>query len=408
MSNKNFTARALSRNWVDRVVSFLPYPMLLGIGAMLLGLLLLEARGDFTRIFYLALLTPAIFLVILRPSAVCLTFDMIHSRLLLCFLLYAATTLFWARDVESVVALLKPPIYVVFFFIVASFLARTQGKWLAQIIRGASLLVIVLAIWNLWVYAGAATKSRLEGVGVLTNPLLISHAYGFYSALWVGFLATGRGCERLWAVLPLGILCALLYATGSRTPMVAILASVLWVALIRPRREVLIGGGILLALLGALFALNPEALLQRGLSYRTEIWAEVLRQSERALVWGHGHGAELQVKLDGIPYPLSDPHNMTLSVLFRLGLVGVVLWGAMYATFLHAAWKHRADAAVVIFSTAVVYGLMAGMTEGGSFLSRPKEHWLLIWVPLGLLNAALQLRQAREGYLSGVSAGAKG
>lgn len=408
MTNKHFIVRALSGNWVERIVSCLPYPMLFGIGSMLLGLLLLEERGDYTRLFYVALLAPAILLVILRPSVVCLTFDKIHSRLLLSFLLYAATTLFWTRDVESVVALLKPPIYVVFFFIGASFLARTQGKWLAQIIRGAALLAIVLAIWNLWVYAGDVTKTRLGGVGVLSNPLLISHAYGFYSALWLGFLATGRGCERLWAVLPLSILCALLYATGSRTPMVAILASVIWVALLRPRREVLIGGGILLALLGVLFALNPEAMLQRGLSYRTEIWAEVLRQSERALVWGHGYGTELQVKLEAIPYPFSDPHNMTLSVLFRLGLVGVVLWGAMYTMFLCAAWKHREDAAVVIFSTAVVYGLMAGMTEGGSFLSRPKEHWLLIWIPLGLLHAALQLRQARESYLSGARAGAKG
>ena len=84
---------------------------------------------------------------------------------------------------------------------------------------------------------------------------------------------------------------------------------------------------------------------------------------------------------------------MTLSVLYRLGLVGVAFWGAMYVASLYAAWKHKRDDAVVIFSVAVVYGLMAGMTEGGSFLSRPKEHWLLIWIPLALLNATLLLTQ---------------
>ncbi len=33
------------------------------------------------------------------------------------------------------------------------------------------------------------------------------------------------------------------------------------------------------------------------------------------------------------------------------------------------------------------YGLVAGMTEGGSFLSRPNEHWFLIWIPLALVAA---------------------
>ena len=142
------------------------------------------------------------------------------------------------------------------------------------------------------------------------------------------------------------------------TPMLALLASVVWVSLLRPRRQALFCGAALLVLVCVLFALSPEAMLQRGLSYRTEIWADVWQQSKAALIWGHGLDAELRVQLSDIPYPFSDPHNMTLSVLYRLGLVGVAFWGAMYVASLYAAWKHKRDDAVVIFSVAVVYGLI--------------------------------------------------
>jgi len=29
------------------------------------------------------------------------------------------------------------------------------------------------------------------------------------------------------------------------------------------------------------------------------------------------------------------------------------------------------------------------MTEGGSFMSRPKEHWFLIWIPIAIHLAVL-------------------
>jgi hypothetical protein len=35
----------------------------------------------------------------------------------------------------------------------------------------------------------------------------------------------------------------------------------------------------------------------------------------------------------------------------------------------------------------VVFGFVAGLTEGSAFFSRPKEQWFLIWIPLALLAA---------------------
>lgn len=80
---------------------------------------------------------------------------------------------------------------------------------------------------------------------------------------------------------------------------------------------------------------------------------------------------------------------MTLSVFHQGGVVGLLLWGILYLATLLGCWKQRANPLVFALSATVVYGLVAGMTEGGSFLSRPKEHWFLIWIPIALAAAAL-------------------
>ena len=378
--------------WVQRILSILPLPMFFGLASLLLGLLFLEERGDYARVFYLTLLAPTLLLIVLQPSIGVTTFRQPQARMVVSFLAYVTASVVVGESFRDAASLLRLPAYVLVVFIAVSFLALTQHDRLVATLRGTAVLSVFLALWNLWLFAGGS-QERLIGFGALSNPLLISHAYGFFLAIWLGFLMTGDDRSRWWAVAPLSVLAILLYETGSRTPMLALLASVVWVLVLRPRRQALFCGAALLVLVCVLFALSPEAMLQRGLSYRTEIWADVWQQSKAALIWGHGLDAELRVQLSDIPYPFSDPHNMTLSVLYRLGLVGVAFWGAMYVASLYAAWKHKRDDAVVIFSVAVVYGLMAGMTEGGSFIARPKEHWLLIWIPLALLNATLLLTQ---------------
>jgi tRNA A-37 threonylcarbamoyl transferase component Bud32 len=46
-----------------------------------------------------------------------------------------------------------------------------------------------------------------------------------------------------------------------------------------------------------------------------------------------------------------------------------------------------------------MYGIGAGLTEGGGILSRPKEHWFLLWIPLAII-AGLSVAQRRRSVLS--------
>ncbi|PLX67583.1 MAG: hypothetical protein C0607_21575 [Azoarcus sp.] len=84
-------------------------------------------------------------------------------------------------------------------------------------------------------------------------------------------------------------------------------------------------------------------------------------------------------------------------MFYRGGALGLVFWAALFASALFVSWKNRKDVMIFAFSATIVYGLVASMTEGGSFLSRPKEHWFLLWIPFALLTAATLRRRENEG-----------
>lgn len=143
------------------------------------------------------------------------------------------------------------------------------------------------------------------------------------------------------------------------------------------------------------YIFNPELVTQRGVSFRPEIWSESLRQIGEHPWLGHGYDHPMRIKLaNGML--LADPHNIELGVLFAGGIVGLLLWSAIYALAFVFAWKNRRDPMVLLASTWLVFGLASGLTEGNAFMSRPKEHWFLIWIPLALLYALWVQKSARD------------
>ncbi|MBN7822718.1 hypothetical protein J0A65_22840, partial [Bowmanella sp. Y57] len=72
------------------------------------------------------------------------------------------------------------------------------------------------------------------------------------------------------------------------------------------------------------------------------------------------------------------------------------LWLSMHLLALWTCWKHRSDTYFTIAGALVVYGIGAGLAEGGGILARPKEHWFLTWIPLALVTALNIGRKLRE------------
>lgn len=354
----------------------------------LTGLFWIGDHGLYSKLFYWIVLLPAVTQVALQPRSVALMFRSRITLAFAAFALYMSFTTLWTSADAKAIELVKRPLYVLALFYVVFEVGRVDFRALRGAVKMSALTALVASAVTLVRFYGEASGGRLAGYGALFNPLLVSHVFGFFLALWLGYYFTSPRLFEPWSLFAIVLCVGLLLSTGSRTPLVAMLATIISLATARANRKSACALGVVLTTGLLAFAIAPRLLLQRGLSYRTDIWTIALHQIADMPWMGHGYGAPLSIQLTSIPYPFSDPHNLTLAVTYAGGVIGLGLWLLLYFSAFKISWHQRKEPWVLTCAATAVYGFVAGMTEGGSFLSRPKEHWFLIWIPLALLAEA--------------------
>lgn len=380
-----------------RINSFITgYWLVAGYLALLTGLFWATDGSQYTKLFYGLVAAPALIALLLSPGTLKL---MLREPIILAYLAFAAwllLSLLWTHSDRSVGGLAKRPLYVFMMFAACTLMACHHERRLLKVLQAGALLSVLAALGNLYLYFSASpAEERLIGTGALSNPLLTSHVLGFFCTYWVAAWLTQ---SQRWDWLP--VLCAIpllvaLLATGSRTPLLALTLASLWMLVMTPRR----GGYLIAALLVAAavgFLAMPELFLERGLSFRPQLWADALSQATAHPWLGHGYESKFVFDIPGVGRLLSDPHNVELAVLLELGLIGLTLWLVLYGATLLRCLHSRKNTSLQLASALVVYGLAAGLTEGSAFLSRPNENWFLIWIPLSLV-AALSIQQRQLG-----------
>lgn len=364
------------------------YWLPLGWLALLSGMFWIGSRPHYHKLFYAMLAAPTLITLLLQPGLLKPLLRQPLIRLFLLFASYILLSILWADTDETLLSSAKRPLYILMLFAAAALInLRTPGKLESMTLLAACTAVICAALSLLYhYYTGAA--ERFSGYGALYNPLLSAHVFGFFCVYWLTRWYLSKNAMALPLLAALAILWTALIFTGSRTPLVALSACFIWLAVAhwKPRLWLIIATAISLAI--AIQALNPASdLMARGMSYRPAIWQEVLRQIETSPWFGLGYTHPQIFRVPGLDYALADTHNIELGILFCGGVVGLSLWLMIYAYAMLYAWQRRQDPAVLVASTLVVFGFVAGLTEGSSFFSRPKEHWFLIWIPLALLTA---------------------
>lgn len=364
----------------------------LGFVVLLVGLAALPERSLYHKMFYALIAAPTLIALALRPrSAQALLRDPVIIAFLL-FSTWALISFSWSDTEQSFGTLFKRPLYILMLFAACALMALQTNARLAQSTLLAAVLILPLTAYSLVMFTANWTPGeRLIGYGALDNPLLSSHLFGFFCAFWLALSMTLTPRQSWPALIAAGLMGLALLATGSRTPLVATALTCAWliVACWSKRSIWLLLSGILAVL--ALVLLYPEALSNRGLSYRPELWTKTLSKVAQQPWAGFGFGANLELFLSGIPYSFREPHNFALGVLYYTGIIGLALWLTMHGLALLQCWKHRSNYLFIVCGALLVYGIGAGLTEGGGILPRPKEHWLVTWIPLTLI-AALSIR----------------
>lgn len=389
--------KAVLSSWSAQAHSALTsYILPFGMLILLTGMFWISERPDYHRAFYITLAFPTLLALLLAPRQIK---NVCSNGIYLAFLFFAAYFLFslaWSGTDNATLSLIKRPIYISMLFFSATLITINNELRTYQILLLSISIAATCALISMGHFIYFDTSLRLPGYRSLYNPLLTSHVYGMFAAMCVALLLILKKGQLASALIALTILFTLLLMTGSRTPLIGILGTCIWLALLLRNRlafSVLI---IVIALGVLLLIFNPENVTSRGLSYRPEIWHQAWLQIQEHLWLGHGYGHPMVFWVEGISYAFADPHNMELAVLFSGGIVGLLLWLAIYITALLFAWRNRHDRLVLLASSALVFGFAAGLTEGNSFLSRPKEHWFLIWIPFSLLAAVWAAQRAKH------------
>lgn len=363
--------------------------VILSLFLLLTGLMWLPDRGTFPKLDYFALICTLLLIYFYPRHLAALANQSLFLPILL-FVAYFALSCSWTSSEINIDVLLKRQLQILLFVCFIFIGGRVRFASLSRAVGAAMVFSILMATYEIASFFLAGGQGRLTSQGALSNALLISHIYGFFAALWLAYCMTAHDRhERIRGLLALLPLLLLVLLTGSRTPLVALGASFVWLAMLTKSHKLWFFLLIAALSTGAVLLLMPNLITARGVSYRPEIWVNALSQSWESIWFGRGLGTLLSIKLPDIDYPFSEPHNITLHVLYLGGVIGVILWLAMYVSSIWSAWQRRTDRYVVLASTTVVYGLMAGMTEGGTFFPRPNEHWFLIWIPLALALAAI-------------------
>ncbi|MGZ7457126.1 O-antigen ligase family protein [Pseudomonas sp. Ma2-10] len=383
----------------NRVFDFIClWTLPLGYLLLLCALFFLPDRSLMHKLYYGLFSIPALTALCLRPRALK---ELLREPIFIAVLLFAGWALLslcWSPGDESLGGQLKPPIHTLMLFVGCYLLVHYRSDIIQPLLFIAAMMGLIASIHNLYMFAHIYQPGmRLVGGGAFDNPLLSSHLFGFFCAYWLSLSMTCKRPKILFLSIPaMVVMFVAVLATGSRTPLVALSLAALWLGFICWNRRSVILLGILLAGGAAVFAVFSNMISARGDSYRFEIWQMVLQKIAEHPWIGHGYAATLAVD-PGVGYELSEPHSFALGVLYYVGILGFLPWVFFQVWSLLASWRNRLQPLFIVASTWLVFGIGAGLTEGGGIISRPKEHWFLLWIPLALI-AALSINQ-RAGRL---------
>ncbi|WP_434653860.1 O-antigen ligase family protein [Pseudomonas sp. R3-56] len=282
-------------------------------------------------------------------------------------------------------------------------LAAQNRHWrLESMVLGASILGGLFAAAS-WVYfyglSARPLSDRLIAIGLWNTPIMAAHAVGSLAIMGVFTWRSTHLKPALMALLMIAALGYLLFLGSNQTRgvWIGLGACLLVMAMARPSRL----GGALVALVVAGVALvaafEPEILLQRGLSYRPQLWRGGIQLMLDHGTMGVGFHSYL-IPVPEIGQAFKHPHNLFLDTGVRLGVPGLLLFGGLWLVAGWRGWMCRAQPLGQVLLALWVFASVSLMTDGIGLWLKPNADWLVIWLPI-----ALSIVLAARGRAAGTS-----
>jgi len=387
---------------VERINANLHWFLSFGFGIFLTSPFWAESKSNITTGYYLGFLLPTVLIAILKFRELSDLFESTSFRIYLLFGLWATLSIFWSSSDESVISLVKRPLYIAALFVGVFFLIRWSETRFHSILRISALVATLWMGW--WLYRfiilGGTPAERFMGYGPSINPIHFSQVLGFFFLYW---LVSWWHSPQKFSLLDLtGVLVmflALTYA-NSRSPFLGILLAIFLISAIkRDRRAVWVSLGMAAAAI--LFYTNTSIrILEPNTSYRFDVWKEVLVKFAESPLYGHGYDAGIEFFVPKIKSFFTDTHGIHFGVLFELGVIGLIIWIVFYASLARDFFRSEKTPLIMFSGCLAIFGFGSGITDGMTYLSRPKEHWFILWLPFSMLLASVLVSKESRANLS--------
>ncbi len=393
----------LNVNIINTLLS--SYVLPIGLFFTLTGILYFPSMSAYHTQCYIFFMLPVLVLFFLDRDVWESLWSSLSFKLLLFFLFFCAVSLLWNDASVLDFRQIKRLLLVLLFIIGMVYLAKTGEDRIIKVLLLSAFSFAFAAFYSFYELYQLYYSKFYEGIGIigagsLSNPLLSSHIYGTMAVfIMVYFFSLERNWKKdLLLFILFACLLGFVVLTKARTPLVALSGVFLYLLWKRQNKFVLYVVLSVLCLLTVFFVINYDMLIERGLSFRPQIWSVVLGEISTNPLLGFGFGTEVNIYIEEIQANFSDTHSLYLGLLYNIGIIGFVAWIGLNISLILKGLKNSHSILAQVGLSILLYGMLAGLTEGTNFITRPKEVWFLVWLPVALLFASdyKQMESIRE------------
>ena len=141
-----------------------------------------------------------------------------------------------------------------------------------------------------------------------------------------------------------------------------------------------------------------SVLLVSGLPLRPTIWQAVFEWATLAPFFGHGLlTPHPTVVMESIGFETDNAHCGFLATLRDGGLVGLALLLLVLFAGARAAYRFGRWESNYLLLVMLLYGITSMATSADELITRPRELWAVLWLPLGLAAGTSVPRAGGEG-----------
>lgn len=319
---------------------------------------------------------------------------------LVAYLGYMLASSLWSEDFSAAMLWqhVRYTLYILSFILLTLYFFMRDRLLPEAILHGLTLAVILAATISILYFEQvtmlpALTEKRLVGLGITENPNPSAFIYGFFGVVALDYARRHWG-EKLAYVYAAGaiIIAVFVILTQSNTSLLALSAGSTLLFLVDHRRAwPALVTGLLLGLATAIYlawslGLTSTA-IDIGFVRRLPIWQHILEQWQDAPIFGHGYQKVIMLEDNGEPSIMSYAHSTFLSTLRDGGLVGLALLLLVYFFALRAALKMAFTDDRALYLCLFVFGLVCVLVDTDQIVTRPRELWIILWLPMACLMA---------------------